>query len=63
MVGEWRGEEPRRILCDTSQAPSPESARQAGQIRVRSRILMNIPGWVMMRGRAESGPREATDEV
>ena len=39
-----QGEEPSRILCDTSQAPNLEYARQAGQIRVRSRTLMNIPG-------------------
>ena len=44
MVGARRGEEPSRILCDTSQAPNPEYARQAGQIRVRSRTLMNSPG-------------------
>ena len=40
----FQGEEPSRILCDTSQAPNPEYARQAGQIRVRSRTLMNSPG-------------------
>ena len=38
------GEEPSRILCDTAQAPNPEYARQDGQIRVRSRTLMNSPG-------------------
>ena len=44
VVGARRGEEPRRIRCDTPQAPSPESARQTGQIRVRSRTLMSSPG-------------------
>ena len=44
MVGARRSEEPNRILCDTSQAPNPEYARQTGQIRVRSRTLMNSPG-------------------
>ena len=39
-----QGEEPSRILCDTSQAPNLEYARQAGQIRIRSRTLMNGPG-------------------
>ncbi|MGD1148299.1 MAG: hypothetical protein ABR961_10165 [Thermoanaerobaculaceae bacterium] len=43
-----RGEEPSRILCDTSQAPNLEYARQAGQIRVRSRTLMNSPGQVLV---------------
>ncbi len=38
------GEEPSRIFCETTQAPSPEYARQAGHIRVRSRTLMNSPG-------------------
>ena len=38
------GEEPSGILFDTTQAPNPEYARQAGQIRVRSRTLMNSPG-------------------
>jgi len=44
MVGARRGEEASRILCDTSQAPNPEYAGQAGQIHVRSRTLMNGPG-------------------
>jgi hypothetical protein len=44
MVGARRGEAPSRILCDTSQAPNPEYACQAGQIHVRSRTLMNSPG-------------------
>jgi len=48
MVGARRGEEPSRILCDTSQAPNLEYARQAGQIRVRSRTLMNSPGQVLV---------------
>jgi len=39
-----QGEEPSRILCDTSQALNPEYACQAGQIHVRSRTLMNSPG-------------------
>ena len=39
------GEEPSRILCNTSQAPNPEYARQDGQIHVRSRTPMNIPGY------------------
>ena len=44
MVGARRGEEPSRILRDASQAPNPEYARQAGEIRVSSRTLMNSPG-------------------
>jgi hypothetical protein len=39
-----QGEEPSRIPCDTSQAPNPEYASRAGQIRVRSRTLINSPG-------------------
>ncbi len=39
-----QGKEPSRILCDTSKAPNPEYACQAGQIHVRSRTLMNSSG-------------------
>jgi hypothetical protein len=44
MAGSRRGEEPSRILCDTSQAPSPEHARQSGKIRSRSRSQLGFPG-------------------
>ena len=44
MVGGGRGEEPRRFLRDTWQAPNPEYTRLAGHIRVRGRNHMNCPG-------------------
>jgi hypothetical protein len=44
MVGARRCEDPSRILCDTSQGPSAEYARQSGEIATRSRSLMNSPG-------------------
>jgi hypothetical protein len=45
MAGARRREEPRRILCDTSQASSAEYARQRGKIRPRSRRPVRHPGW------------------
>jgi len=44
MVDARRREEPGRILCDTSQSPIPEYARQAGQIRLRTGIPTNGSG-------------------
>jgi len=44
MVGTRRGKEPSRIPCDTSQAPSPEHARQRGTIRPRSGSQLGFPG-------------------
>jgi hypothetical protein len=44
MAGNRRGEDPRRIHCDTSQGPNPEDARQGWQIRGRSRSFMNCAG-------------------
>jgi hypothetical protein len=44
MAGNRRGEDPRRIHCDTSQGPNAEDARQDGQIRGRSRNFMNCAG-------------------
>ncbi len=44
MAGNRRGEDPRRIHCDTSQGPSPEDARQGWQIHGRSRSFMNCAG-------------------
>ncbi|HVO84346.1 MAG TPA: hypothetical protein VMU60_07980 [Syntrophobacteria bacterium] len=33
----------------TSQGPTPEDARKDGQIRGRSKRLMEYPGWVWRR--------------